>query len=46
MASIKDHFIVLRKGTKNNFDCKCGWSGDLKGVCIHMAYNQPDLTKS
>jgi len=46
MASIKDHLIVLVAGTKDRFRCKCEWQGNLKGVCEHMAKNQPDLTKS
>jgi hypothetical protein len=45
MASAKDHLIVLKMGTKDHYECKCGWVGDLKGVCEHMAKNQPDLTR-
>lgn len=45
MASHKDHLIVLKRAT-GRYECKCQWSGDLKGVCQHMAYNQPDLTKN
>jgi hypothetical protein len=48
MASHKDHLIVLKRTGSNTgrYECKCGWSGDLQGVCYHMAHNQPDLTKS